>query len=173
MATVTPVFVETRDKLKTALRLRDAASPQIEALISGAMQKVRVEFNERLSASRVAAIVAMSSTDNPATDDEIMRVRAEQTEISWVRLLLLRAAPFLLVGAQGGSLDVWNDEALTRDSGKTSEKEKENLWTEILESLEILGGTSAEDVGVRATVIGPSTSPTRFPGSTIFTAGRC
>ena len=167
---VEPLFVADKDTLKSRLRLSGAAQTDALAQIDQAIEDVRVGFYDDaqgLGVSRVTALLAISYEENATTAEALLRTRANNLEVSWVRLLLMRRLPTLFMDASGNSLDVWNEEPLTRKAGRSLRDEIARLELEVAEGLAYLGAGDDDDVGdLGVVVFEPSTTPDR-PGLSI------
>lgn len=157
---VSPLFVTDIDTLKGRLRLSGSVSSDSVAIIEDAVQKVRIGFYRALGASRITTLLALGEDDNPVTDDGILRATASVTEVMWVRRLLLRTMPVLLLGSQSSDQTAWNQDGLVREAGHGSvEAEINRLKKEIDENLQILAGEEDDTGDVLASTIGPDETP--------------
>lgn len=168
MATA-PLFVSTIDALKDSIRLGGAVSKEAEALIQGAVQKVRLSLFDRLGADRVTELQGYPFEENPTTSTGLLRLRACLTESSWVKLHLMRAMPILFRDAAAAAGETWNQDALGRQIDSAwLKQEMQSLEAEINDSLVILEGEQdSEGPSVRASTIGTDTNTS--PGSRYFT----
>jgi hypothetical protein len=154
--------------LKAALRLSGTASTDSLAILDRAVEKARVGFYDALGASRVSTIVAMTYSENPTTTNGITRAKANQTEVSWVRMLLLQELPSMFVDGGGQVGQTWNEEGLTRDaSAFDTETQITRLKNEIDGALQELS-TSQDSPKMKIKTIGPSTSP-NYVGMSLYT----
>lgn len=161
---VEPLFMLDRDALLAELRLTAAVNNDAPAIIDGAIQEVRIGFYDCLSASRVDDIVAFVTADNPSTDDERTRVRAEKTEVLWMRKLLITRLPNFFLDSSGDVPQAFNEEGLTREPRPDIlAREINRLNTEILKNLEALKGGEACAIEneVRASTLCPDETPPR------------
>lgn len=112
---VSTLFLTDMETLKGRLRLEgveigDAAQPIIE----GSTRTIRARFYARLGVARVAAILAMTSAENPTTADEVVRALAEEIESRWVWCDLARRMPLKFFDNSGDDLEQFNTEAAFR-----------------------------------------------------------
>lgn len=166
---VQPLFISTVDNLRARLRLSSAqGNEDLPEILDEAMQTARVGIYERLGASVVSSIAATTATENPVTQDQITRTKAEILEVSWVRMILLRRLPVLFMDAGAATREIWDTEGMTRDA-KWSEIDREigRLLSEIESLLGSLAGDSESGPTGRAVAFEPQV--TKTPG---FSIGR-
>lgn len=159
---VAPLFVLDMATLKAALRLSGAAATDASAIINMAVKTVRVKFYQELGGSRVAAILAMSRSDTPSTDDEVMRGTAESCEALWVKHRLLQDLPTVFMDGSGSVQQQWNEEGLLRDASPANMAIfSEKVYKEVQAMLDYLRGDEEDtEGGVTASSLGP---PARNP----------
>lgn len=165
-----PLYVTDIQTLKRELRLTGVpANSDVDAIILQALAETRVTLVDRLGTARVAEIKAYTSSANPATANEYMRMRASLTETMMCRAKLMRKLPIMFrEGASTGN-QTWNEVGIDRDmGGRDLSKEITRLEAEIEENIIAMGAGENDNVTVRATVIGPTCSPTPYPGSAVF-----
>ena len=167
---VETLFAASTSSLKAALRLSGAAQADSLVIIDQAIQEVRIGFYESLGQARVAEIRTATLVDNPSDSTQIARAKAAQTEIMWVRLLLLRRLPSLFVDGGGNASQVWNEEAMLRPYGKSDqEREIERLLAEVQNNVASLAsGGVTEQPQVQVAVIGPASGTVDYMGSSVF-----
>lgn len=114
-----PLFVADEAALKSALRLSavPASALDTEAIIDEAILRARLRFYRDLGATRTNELVAMTFTDQPTTDDEVLRALANTVEVKMVKCQLLRDLPNTFMDASGDVNSRWNEEAPTRERG--------------------------------------------------------
>lgn len=161
---VAPLFIVDVATLLKQLRLSKTTDIDGLAIIDAAIQEVRLGFYDCLTADRITAILAFATVDNPATEDERTRTRAEKTEVMWVRILLITRLPNFFLDSSGNVPQVFNEEGLTREPRRDAkDRELVRLNAELLKSIDILKGGAActiEDE-VQASTIGPDVVPDR------------
>lgn len=168
---VAPLFIPSVAELKASLRLTGAASGDALAMLDSAIQKVRIEFYHELEEDRIADIVAITHTDNPTTDDGILRLVAEQTELAMVRRELYRVLPVLFMDAAGVKQEAWNEEGFTRRAGASElAAEMDRLEAEIVTGMERLGGEDEVVGSVQGGVLEPEGDQPR-PGDSAAAGG--
>ena len=140
----TPLFT-TLGVLKAKLRMTNLpATGDVNAILDQAVSDTRLDFYRRLGVSRVAILVALSSTSTPTTEDEVLRSLAESVEAKSVRFNLMCVLPYAWKDQSGNINSQWNEEAPFRDmSGEEVRTEKARLAEQIEESFQVL---AAEDV---------------------------
>lgn len=161
---VAPLFVVDRDALVAELRLTAATDGDAPAIIDGTIQEVRLNFYDCLSTARVDQIVAFATAENPATPDERTKVRAEKTEVMWVRMLLLTRLPNFFLDSSGDVPQAFNEEGLTREPRIDAKGvELNRLNAEIIKSLEVLKGLEDCTIEneVQASTFCPDVTPPR------------
>lgn len=157
-----PLFIPSLAALKSALGLTAVTSADRLACIDRAVRKARVGFYDRLGASRVGDILLIAYADSPATEQGMLRLKASETEISWVRMELLREMPVLLMPAAAASQQIWNEDSLTRNADNSLlDREISRLRTEIDDALQDLVAGQAEVEGSTLNVCVPA--PTLTP----------
>lgn len=174
MAT-TPLFIADAATLKAKLRLSGvAASSDADDIINEAILTVRAGFYRELGGPLVATLVALSFTEMPTTNDEILRAVANTTEVKWVRAELFRTMPLSFLDSNADQNQVFQDEAMFRDSSQNQlDQERARLESDIQQNLDLLRGS--EDIATEATlrvatmcaVIKPA-----LPGDTIIPSAR-
>lgn len=112
---VAPLFVASMSVLQQRLRLSSIDSgADAQDILEDAVAQVRVGFYMRLGTTRTAQLVALSSSDNPTTNDAILRKIAEVAEVTWVRVILMDRLPMLWMDQSGGQNEVYNQEGAFR-----------------------------------------------------------
>lgn len=169
---VAPLFVDSIETLKKRLRVSGATKTDFLAQLDQAIEDVRVGFYDEvqgLGATRVSELVAISYEENATSATALLRTRANNLEVMWVRLLMLRRHPTVFQDASAVTLEMWNEEPLTRKSGLGLQKEIDALQAEITEGLAYLGAGDEDDVGdLGVTVFEPEVTPDR-PGTSVWT----
>ena len=135
--------------LKARLRLTGTVSTDAQSIIDLALEEVRVGlFNDNggLGEATVVEILAVAFVENALTNAELRRTRANALEIKWVRMLLLRRMPTLFMDGSGVTLEMWNQEPLTRKGTSAIEKEISALESEIQDEIAGLLGTTEEGI---------------------------
>lgn len=161
---MSPLFVPSLDQLKAALRLTGTASHDALAIIDRAVRLARIGFYDRLGTSRVSELLNTAYEESPTSEAGILRLKAAEAEVSWVRMILLREMPVLLMPAQPQVQEIWNQEGLTRSADHFSlEREIGRLQTEIENALADLsaGMAKAKDSTVSGGAMEPDTTPPR------------
>lgn len=160
---VDPLFIKDLDTLKARLRLSAVDTGDATDVLDSVVEEVRVGFYSELGATLVAEIVALSDGDPAITDDEITKMRADNVELLWVRVTLMRRLPMLFVQGSGQTRKAWNEEGITRDARDTTNYRNEikHLQQLVRDGIAWLRG-DLDDVGeIVATVIELDTRPLR------------
>lgn len=146
---VLPLFISDLTTVKSRLRLTGVANgTDASTFIDGAIVKMRVRFFEALGAARVAEIVGYPTGDNPTDENGILRLRAEETEHSGIRLYLLRTMPTMFLDSGSLARQVWNDEGLTREARQSDlENEIARLEQEVYDGLSEIGTGIVDENG--------------------------
>ena len=168
---IAPLFVASMTALKTSLRLEGAKAAGALATVDDAVRDVRLGFYAELGLTRVAELVALSSEENPDDANSLLRARAEQTEIKWVRLLLKERMPSLLLDGSAIKQQVWNDEGAFAMKA-LSDREIQKLKDEIAGDLEILAGDAEVESRVQAETIGPEAGTVDALGASVWFSQR-
>lgn len=161
---IAPLFMLDRDALVAELRLTGSQNGDASAIIDGTIQEVRIGFYDCLGRTRVDQIVAFATADNPATDDELTRVRAEKTEVMWVRMFLLTRLPNFFLDSSGDTPQAFNEEGLTREPRPDLRgRELSRLNAEILKRLDALKGEDGcvAENEIEISTLGPDVTPPR------------
>lgn len=163
---VAPLFNSSISALKSACRLSGSSQPDSLKIIDDAVKRVWNGFYAKLGAARVAAIVAVTPTDTPTTDDQLSRSRAEQAEVLWVKALLLNDLPVTFVDSGGAVRETWNEDAITRNPSD-SERRKlvEAYMAEVTELLDLIAAPAEVPDGIQGGTFGAA-SPV-WSGSSI------
>lgn len=148
-----PLFVASRSDLLEALRITES-DDSTSAQVTSALQQVRVGFYDELTATVIETIKSIPPSDNPTTDDEIKRSRAEQAEINWVKALLLETMPAFFMSGTSSHEQVWNEEGLLRENEDDQGRLIRILMARVREALDGLKG-QPDNARIRASVIGP------------------
>lgn len=166
-----PVFESSFDAIKAKLRLsRIDEESDGYAVLLDAHRAVRAGFYRVLGFTAVASIQATVLTDNPSSNDEILRLVGASTEVDWMRYELALRMPVLFqdAGAEE-SPQVWNEEGAFRSPSQIGlTKLRAELWDKIQGNLDLLSGSTSlgnEGSGVSAVVFGPADTPPT-PGAT-------
>lgn len=172
---ISPIFVADLPTLKSRLRLSGVgASADAEKMIEGAVLTVRSNLQRALGTARLGVLASYAHSDAPANDNEYLRLLAEETEVKWVRMELMRALPMLFMDGSGNSQQVWNDEAPFRQAGSFSiGKEIDRLQAEILQNLDALRGDMppGEEATIKTTDLIPDSEPPA-PGDSVWDPNR-
>ncbi len=170
MAT-SPLFIVDVATLKAKLRLSGVPSASdADDIINEAILTVRAGFYRELGSPRVASIQALPFTEDPVTNDQVLRAVANTTEVKWVRAELFRTLPLSFMDGNADQNQVFQDEALFREASQHQlDLERVRLETEIQQNLDLLRG--AEDIASEATMrvatICPAVTPP-LPGDTVI-----
>ena len=166
---VTPLFVADLDLLKSKLRLSGAQEGDATEVIAQAVLDARTEFYHILGSFLVNSLVSVTPTDTPSTDDELNRTLAESTEVLMVRVNLMRVLPTMFLDSAGSAHKAWNEEGITRDSGRSDLRRyiKETTNT-IRTNLSRLGGGPTGG-SVQGGAMGPDDDQIIRPFDTIKT----
>ena len=125
---IDPLFVPDLETIMSQLRLsglRECSDPQ--ALLGVGLLHVRSELFKCLGADRITDIQAIVRSENPTTDDELLRARAELLEREMLWCYLVQTQPVLLQDGAGSIPQMWNQEGTFRG---TSVRERERLLSE-------------------------------------------
>jgi len=167
---VEPLFIADMTTLRARLRLSEANNQDAQDLIDQAVEDVRVlifDEGQGLGVTRVTQILAIAYVENATTANDLTRTRANNLELMWVKLHLLRSMPTLFIDGSGVTLEAWNDEPLTRRSDRAISEEISRLQDAIDKALAALGLGDEDDQGdIDTIVIEPDVTPDR-PGASI------
>lgn len=161
---VEPLFISNITTLKAKLRLTGATQPDTAKIIDSAMEAVRIGFFDHLGGDRVAELLAIPYAENALTETALERTKANNVEVSWVRLHLLRTLPSLLMDASGVAQQMWNQENAFARTSDTA-KEIERLEAEITQKLDELMSDDDEGGTTQVATLGPTS--TWIPGQSI------
>lgn len=164
-----PLFVADEDTLKSALRLSavPASALDTEAIIDEAILRARLRFYRDLGAARTNELVALPFTDQPTTEDEVLRALANTVEVKMVKCQLLRDLPNTFMDASGDVNHRWQEEAPTRERGGFElEEELKRCEEEIIAALTDLAAPATLDCDEVQTFDGTPDCQTSFPTNT-------
>jgi len=115
-----PLFVADEATLKTKLRLSavPATALDTEAIFDEAILRARLRLYAFLGIARVNVLLATPFTEQPTTDPELMRARANVVEVKIVKCLLMEMLPHTFMDASGDVDHRWNEEAPTRENSQ-------------------------------------------------------
>ena len=162
---ISPLFLASTTVLKQRLRL-SGVKPSGEILIEDAIESARVTFYRRLGLTRVTVLLSYSYTENPTTENGILRALANQTETRLIRAQLLRTMSTLFKDGSGSASELWNQEGIFRTRSVDEIRSETGIITsEVEDAFDILSGVEAigEDVSIRINTIGPDV-PASAPG---------
>jgi hypothetical protein len=161
---IQPLFVSSKAVLQSQLRLTGAVQPDALALIDHAIEFVRGKFFDALGAARISTLLGYSYVVNASDNNSILRMKANLTEVSYVRWKLLQIMPSMFLDAAAKVQQAWNEEGLTRMSSKSSQQyELDQLYAEIEKHMDDLRGLAPSESIFEIDCIGPATPP---PGLT-------
>jgi hypothetical protein len=164
-----PLFVATEAALKSALRLSavPATALDTEAVIDEAILRARLRFYRDLGADRTNELVALVYTDQPTTEEEVLRALANTVEVKMVKCQLLRDLPNTFMDASGDVNARWQEEAPTRERGGYDlEEELSRCENEIVAALVDLAAPNAVDCDEVQVFDGTPDCQTSFPTNT-------
>ncbi len=117
---VNPLYTATKDGFLTKIRLKTAQSEQTLAVVDVAISRVRLGFFKALTSERAIEIAGFADSDNPTTDDEVLKSTAAVAEALWVTAMLIELLPHVFMEGNADAQQVWNEEPLTRDAKELS-----------------------------------------------------
>ena len=165
---VQPLFNADLDTVKARLRLSGVeVGSNADDLIQKALEDVRINLfdeNRGLGEATVLALRAVTFVENSLLPAELARTKANNLEITWTRLLLLRKMPMLFMDGSTTTHEMWNEEPLTRAGARQVEAEISRLEDEVISAVADL--VSVPTVGIDIFVIEPEITPPR-PGDSI------
>jgi len=126
---VDPLY-NTKAALLLKIRLSGVPSDQTNAVIDLAISQVRIGVFSKLGSDRALEIAALTPSENPTTDDEILYSTASTAEGLWVTALLYDLLPTLFMESANEAQQNWNDEPLSRDA-KQLGKAKQTLLSQV------------------------------------------
>ena len=133
---VEPVFIATLDDLKSRVRLSDAYHEDALSIIDDAVTTARLRIYDHLGSVRVTEIVALTPTENPATDDELTRTKAEIVEVKLVRRECAKSLPVLFADSSKLSEELWNTDSFLRELGTPTFREQKPRIDKLLQVIE-------------------------------------
>ena len=126
---VNPLYSTKADFLKQ-IRLSTADDVQTLAVIDIAISKIRLEFFKRLGDTRALEIAAFTGSENPTTEDEILKSYAAVAEVLWTTAFLIDLLPHVFMEGEAGIRQGWNEEPLSRDASELA-KFKQSLLDQV------------------------------------------
>lgn len=166
---IAPLFISDRSTLVAKLRL-SAANTESNAqdIIDEAIQKVRIGFFDALGADRVSELAAAAFVENAVTASDILRAKANSTEVAWVKLHLLRDLPTLFMDAASITQQVWNQEGQTRNSLPSETRDEIRRLEEFINKAIVdLRGATPDTSLASVSVIEPDDEQP-LPGATVW-----
>jgi hypothetical protein len=118
---VEPLYTADKDEFLKKIRLLTAKSEQTLAVIDVAISEVRVGFFNAITSDRALEIAGFADSDNPTTEEEILKSTAAVAEVQWVTAILIELLPNLFMDGKVEVNQVWNEEPLTRNSSELLE----------------------------------------------------
>ena len=160
-----PVFIPDLDTLKARLRLSAVDTGDAAAVLDSAVEEVRLGLFAELGSSLVTEIQTLTREEPAVTDDGLTRLRAENVELLWNRMILLQRLPSLFMQSAGVARHAWNEEGITREaSSKDIRTEVRELQRLVRIGLAYLLGQDTGDLTVF--VAEPDETP-QYPGQSI------
>lgn len=145
---VAPTFIASMAVLKQQLRLSGTVGTDALAVIDSAVVKARKRIAATLGAATVIALQGLAYDENAITENALRRARANDLELSLVRVHCLRMMPVLFMQNSGGTKEVWNNEAATRAADPLFlSKEIARIEAEIVEDFAVLAEGGLTEVG--------------------------
>lgn len=150
---VNPLYTAVKSDFLDKIRLSTAKSDQTLAVIDVAISKVRVGFFSSITSDRALEIAGFTSSDNPTTENEILKSTAAVAEVLWVTASLIELLPNVFMEGETEARQNWNEEPLSRDSSalKTYKKNLEAQVQVMLGQLEEPENDNAGPVKVNST----------------------
>lgn len=170
----TPTFSANTALLKSQLRLTgQPTAGDGTAIFESALLEVKTGFLRELGPARVAVLVALSFNENPTTADQAVRSVANETELKWVRMVLIRTLPTLFLDASADQNQIYQDEAAFRTSpAGLLDDERARLQTEIAQNMDILRADESPGAESDIQVSSPQQDVVDpLPGGTLFGKG--
>lgn len=137
---VEPLYNATLDDLLAKTRIKSANDEQTLAAVYQSVTDVRIGFYNQLGRVRAQEIRAITTVENPETDDDTLKQTAVSAEVIWLTILLIQRLPILFMDNAGSVGDIFNDEPLTRDAGQLKD-----LLDDLKAQLAVLLGELADD----------------------------
>lgn len=166
-----PRFVADLATLKEKLRLSKLPTDSAaNALLDEAILSARLDFYRRLGKARVDFLLAITFTDDPSSEEEVLRALANAVEVKLVRVRLMRTLPVMFADSSGTANKAFNEEAPFREGGISStDKEIKRIESEIEEDFQMLAAeeTQGAEANWRVFDGSPENTPPR-PGETVF-----
>ena len=137
-----PVFLADLETLKSQLRLSGVVEgSDAHSMVEAALLQVRTGFYARLGATRVAALVALTPSESPTTNDGVLRSIAGLAEALWVRCILLDKLPVVFMDNSGGDQEFLNQEGAFRSiTPERLDRERQRCQVQLEEWLALLAG---------------------------------
>lgn len=155
---IEPLYYSSLEELYRTARIETADDTQTVAAVEQAVRDVRLGFYSKIGKTRALEVAGYSLTENPTTDEEILRSQGASAEALWLTIVLMQRLPVLFMD-NNATNDVFNDEPLTRDAAGKSEAAIDSLKDQ-LDSL--LGDLAAPEIVVngasKSSLNGPSTT---------------
>lgn len=152
---VEPLYNADLATLLKRARISTADDEQTLALVHQTVTEVRMGFYSKIGKDRATTIASYTLSDNPTTDQEILKASAAATEANWLTWLLAQRLPHLFMDNKASTGDMWNEEQLTRDT-QTSKEFLDRLKSHIDEALADLKEPVPDQKGpIKAASIAP------------------
>lgn len=166
-----PVFVADLATVKEQLRLTGVVEgSDAQSMLEAALLQVRTGFYSRLGGTRMATLIAITPSESPTTNDEILRAIGGLCEVLWARCILLDKLPVTFMDNSGGDLEFINQEGTFRSiTPERLDAERQRCQIQIEEWLALLAGDveigSAPDVQIHTQ---DDQSPRMYPFGTLL-----
>lgn len=129
------------------------------AMFINAVTEVRANFYRRLGESRINQVLETDYSPSPANADMTIRALAFNTEVEWVRLLLLQRLKIFFADNSAQAREIWNEDGLTR--AETSDDVIDHIQETIRRNLDLISGDVpfGEESQVSVSLLEPAIKP--------------
>lgn len=162
-----PLYVADMDTLKAQLRLTAVdSSDDSQAILDRGVRAARTQIYARLGSTVANAWTAVGYSENPTTEQGVLREVANLLEIELVFVHLLDNLPHFFMDDSGGTQHEWNEtgafrgySAEERTELRRRKKDQIEEYFELLSGEDDLGDDSGINIHVGESEIDPKPTP--------------
>ena len=167
---VAPYYLADLDTLKSAMRLTNLdGTEDASSILDLSIEWARGYIFRKLGPTNAAAWKAVAYSENPTTEQGVLRMTANLLEVKLVLVSLMDRLPNFFMDDSGGTQEAYNEEGTFRKKNSEERADlRKRCWAEIKEFVDLLNGDqSLGDNASIKTYVGENDTP-RTPGGSTF-----
>ena len=169
---VTPYFVVSMAEMQRNLRLSNVTfddTKDAQTIIERAVEAARTDIFVNLGVSVAQGWAAVGFSENPTTEQGVLRLVANILEVNLVLCSLMRSLPNFFMDDSGTTYESYNDEAAFR---KRSSEERRELQAkceeDIAKAYDLLKGDTQLGSAPKIKAFNTVADPARTMGESLF-----